>query len=237
MQLISFSSDSQIANNSISHSQNHIKMQVTTNLKTWDQYVGLLALMMLLIPQVQHTIYVYENNSQHGPVWFSWCYAAGIDLAILIFTLRGWKRMAIGYLFATLATNIIYQFYPIGWLAKIVLSVLLSITIYFFSELYKREKQQKEVIKKQESEEDQNKQVFAKAIKMGIDVQINPYVCPECGEGFPTSKKLNGHISGHKAKKEWTPEKYGEWEKLNEERAKFIREHQESINKTIGIAA
>ncbi len=40
-------------------------MQVT-NLKTWDQHVGLLALMMLLIPQVQHTIYVYENNSQHG---------------------------------------------------------------------------------------------------------------------------------------------------------------------------
>ena len=72
---------------------------------------------------------------------------------------------------------------------------------------------------------------------MGIDVQVNPYVCPECGEGFPDSKKLNGHISGHKAKKEWTPEKYGEWEKVNDERAKFMREHQDSINKSIGTAA
>ncbi|MGB3463913.1 MAG: C2H2-type zinc finger protein, partial [Cyclobacteriaceae bacterium] len=46
------------------------------------------------------------------------------------------------------------------------------------------------------------------AMKAGIKVAILPFRCPECGRCFQTNKELNGHISGHKMKKEWEEKKY-----------------------------
>ena len=216
--------------------------KLENNLRKWDQYAGMVALIVLLIPQVQHTVYIFEHNSQYESTWFSWCYALGIDMAILIFTLKGWKRTAIGYLIATFATNFIYQFYPIGWQAKILLCLLLSITLYFFSELYKKEKEQKEDEQKQKSEEDEIQKIMEEARDLGIQVRVNPYLCPSCHESFASKKQLNGHVSGHrnKAKKnpiEWDESKYGNWEQDNDERAKYMLDNIESINKTIGQAA
>ncbi|MDN5201154.1 C2H2-type zinc finger protein [Fulvivirgaceae bacterium BMA10] len=201
-------------------------------MKKTYQFVGALALVILLVPQVKHTVYIFQNNSQHEDVWFAWCYAIGIDLAILIFTLKGWTWTAVGYLLATLGTNIVYQFFPVGMEAKILLSVLLSVTIFIFSHLYKKEQEQVE-------KSTQKNDILDKVNELGISIQVNPYKCPSCGKGYQTSKELNGHISGHKASKklnDWTPDQYGDWEKENELRAKFTLENIERIEKILRAA-
>ncbi len=48
------------------------------------EWFGILALTIILIPQVAHTVYVFSENSQYDNPWFAWFYAAGVDLAILI---------------------------------------------------------------------------------------------------------------------------------------------------------
>lgn len=196
------------------------------------QFIGALALVILLVPQVKHTVYIFQNNSQHEDVWFAWCYAIGIDLAILIFTLKGWTWTAVGYLLATLGTNIVYQFFPVGIEAKILLSVLLSVTIFIFSHLYKKEQEQV-------AQSSQDNDILEKANELGISIQMNPYKCPSCGKAFQTAKELNGHISGHKSSRklnEWTPELYGDWEMKNERRAQFTKDNIKSIEKIIKAA-
>ncbi len=202
-------------------------------MKKIDKYVGAVALIILLIPQINHTVYIFQHNSQHEDTWFAWCYAIGIDLAILIFTLKGWTWTAIGYLVATLGTNIVYQFFPVGVEAKILLSILLSATIFIFSHLYKKEKELEE---RNRVDND----ILDKASELGILIQVNPYKCPACGKGYQSSKELNGHISGHKATKKtggWCPEQYGNWEEENERRAKFTKDNIESISKVLRKAA
>lgn len=196
------------------------------------QYVGAIALIILLVPQVNHTVYIFQQNSQHADVWFAWFFAIGIDLAILIFTLKGWTWTAVGYLIATLGTNIVYQFFPVGIEAKILLSILLSATIFIFSHLYKKEQEDAKKLTK-------DSDILDRVNELGISIHVNPYKCPSCGKGYQTYKELNGHISGHKASKkanDWTPELYGNWEDENERRAKFTSKNIESIERLLRAA-
>ena len=60
------------------------------------------------------------------------------------------------------------------------------------------------------------------AIDAGVYFEAQPYLCPQCKQPFATTKKLNGHISGHKQKDEWCAEDYGDWELENKTRADLI---------------
>ena len=188
-----------------------------------NEAFGILALTVLLIPQVAHTIYVFKINSQYNDPWFGWCYAVGIDLAILIFTVKGWTRTAYAYFVGTLAHNLVYQFYPQSIWSAILICVMLSATIFSFSHLfYHKEKADNG------NEQAQLRQASAEALRLsaaieaGIHFEAQPFLCPECNESFVNSKKLNGHISGHKVKNEWFVENYGDWEVKNLERSKLI---------------
>ena len=67
-------------------------------------------------------------------------------------------------------------------------------------------------------------QRLSSAVQAGIYLEAQPYHCPCCGETFPTAKKLNGHISGHKMKGEWKEDEYGDWKQRNEERRLVLEE-------------
>lgn len=184
-----------------------------------NEAFGIVALTVLLIPQIAHTIYVFKINSQYTDPWFGWCYAIGVDLAILIFTVKGWTRTAYVYFVGTLAHNLVYQFYPEGMWSSILICVMLSATIFSFSHLFYHK--QKAV---DHNDTEIQPQASAEALRLtaameaGIRFEPQPYVCPECKEPFASTKKLNGHISGHKQKEEWFPENYGKWEQENKER-------------------
>jgi len=174
-----------------------------------NEAFGIIALSILLIPQIAHTVFIFKANSNYADPWFAWCYALGVDIAILIFTVKGWIRTAILYFLGTLAHNLVYQFWPESLWSAVLISVMLSGTIFSFSHLFYFNKKA-----------DQRKDTAA--IDAGIRFEAQPYLCPDCGEAFGSNKKLNGHISAHKMKNKWHPEKYGDWEADNERRAALV---------------
>ncbi|MEO9870390.1 MAG: hypothetical protein ABJQ69_03745 [Ekhidna sp.] len=180
-----------------------------------NEIFGIIALIILLIPQVAHTVYVFKVNSQYEEPWFAWCYAIGVDLAILIFTVKGWIRTAIMYSIGTLAQNLVYQFWPDTVWSAILLSVMLSATLFSFSHLFYFEDENHDHSENAASELALR---LTAALDSGIKFHPLPYHCPACGEPFADSKKLNGHISGHKQKMDWHKDDYGDWEEQNQQR-------------------
>ncbi len=183
-----------------------------------NEGLGILAMSILLIPQIAHTLYVFEANSHYEHPWFSLCYAVGVDLAILIFTVKGWLRTAFAYLFATLAHNLVYQFMPEGALASILISVMQSATLFSFCHLFFK----KAAPQTKGLEVSKEAMKIHDAIQAGVCFEAQPHICPECDQPFSNSKQLNGHISGHKSRKEWKSKKYGNWKQGNDYRAELL---------------
>lgn len=184
---------------------------------------GIIALVIVLIPEIAHTVYVFKENSHYSDPWFSWCYAIGIDVAILIFTVKGWKRTAVAYFIGTLAHNLVYQFWPESMWSSILICVMLSATIFAFSHLFYSKSEDRLADEDKNDHQEKEAQRIAEAKRNGVKVVALPYHCPACSEAFINTKKLNGHISGHKQKSEWHPEKYKNWEEENKTRALVIQ--------------
>ncbi len=179
------------------------------------EWFGIVALTIILIPQVAHTVYVFSENSQYDNPWFAWFYAIGVDLAILIFTVKGWKKTAFIYLLGTIAHNVVYQFYPTSLYSSILIAIMLSGTIFSFSHLFYADTPKEEV---QEPRID----TLEKLKMHHIDIELKPYRCPQCEKSFANSKQLNGHISGHKQTNDWNDNQYGDWEEENDKRGNLI---------------
>ncbi len=186
----------------------------------------IISLCTLLIPQVASSVQVFaNNNTQYDHPWFAWCYAIGIDLAVLIFSVRGKIVFALMYLVVMIVQALIGQLLPPKSIYGIVLvHTALPITIFTFTHLfYYRKKEQSE--RNDSAEQPQVSAEVAQATAMlaqGIRLEPQAYLCPQCGVGAISSKKLNGHISGHKMKNEWFPDRYGDWETENEVRAALL---------------
>jgi len=158
--------------------------------------VTILFLTMLLIPQCYHTAYVFNVGSHGGYKWYAWSYAIGIEGAILIFVINGWRWVSIGLSLATILTNYLYGKYGptnIPHDVNLTISVLLGIVIAGFSHLYYNKlKEVQKAIRQVEDEE---------AILDGMETVTERekiHECPQCGEKFETKAQLNGHITGHK---------------------------------------
>lgn len=184
-----------------------------------NEAFGIFALSLLLVPQIAHTVYVFKINSQYVSPWWSWSYALGIDLAVLIFTVKGWKKVAYAYFFGTLAHNLVYQFYPESVWSAILICIMLSGTIFSFSHLfYSSDKFETPINTDVNSETSLEAMRIDALLKEGISIEIKPFLCPECNEAFNSSKQLNGHISAHKKQENWYPDTYGNYEKDNQRR-------------------
>lgn len=184
-----------------------------------QEWFGIIALTIILIPQVAHTVYVFDQNSQYINPWFAWCYAIGVDLAILIFTVRGWKKTALIYLLGTFAHNFVYQFYPESIYSALLIGVMLSGTIFSFSHLFYA--QPSDVTDSQKGTMDTWLEYLH---THHIAFELKPYQCPECHKSFVNSKQLNGHISGHKQTNSWQEESYGDWETENNKRCELLKD-------------
>ncbi len=183
------------------------------------EWFGIVALTIILIPQVAHTVYVFSENSQYDNPWFAWFYAVGVDLAILIFTVKGWKKTAFIYLIGTIAHNVVYQFYPESLYSSVLIAIMLSGTIFSFSHLFYADKPNEE---SQELQPD----IFTQLQEHHIELELKPYKCPECQKSFANTKQLNGHISGHKQTGQWNEDHYGDWEEENKKRGDLLERLQ-----------
>ncbi|MEO9870400.1 MAG: C2H2-type zinc finger protein [Ekhidna sp.] len=187
-----------------------------------SEWFGIVSLAIILTPQIAHSVYIFSINSQYDNPWFAWCYAIGVDLAILIFTVSGWKNTALAYLGATLATNLVYFWSKPHLEISILISVLQAGTIYAFSHLYTKQNDEKEKAS-QAKEKPSHSERYEMAQAQGIYIEAHPYKCPQCNYTTATAKKLNGHISGHKQKGEWFEDRYEDWQKQNHKRALIAR--------------
>jgi hypothetical protein len=88
----------------------------------------------------------------------SWIFAISLEFSIYIFTIYGKRNTAIFFGLVSWAINILYYWFEIGFTQKFVamniISPIIPITIYFYSELIQQEKKsrvsQKHKTKKQE---------------------------------------------------------------------------------------
>lgn len=186
-----------------------------------NEGLGIVAMGILLVPQIAHTLYVFEANSHYEHPWFSWCYAIGVDLAILIFTVKGWLRTAFIYLFATLAHNLVYQFMPEGIVSSVLISVVQSTTLFSFCHLFFKKKNIDDNSNKEDIILSDEAIEIHRAIEAGVHFKPHPYICPECNVSFMSLEELEEHILEHKSQKEWEPEKYGAWELENDTRHNY----------------
>ena len=102
--------------------------------------VVVICLFLLLVAQVHHTVYVY-SMATHEPTtpWYAWCYAIGIEGAILVFVVNGWRWQSMLFSLATILTNFLYGEYgqkEIPLAVNVTISVLLGGAIAGFSHLY-----------------------------------------------------------------------------------------------------
>ncbi len=186
-----------------------------------NEGLGIVAMGILLVPQIAHTLYVFEANSHYEHPWFSWCYSIGVDLAILIFTVKGWLRTAFIYLFATLAHNLVYQFMPEGIISSVLISVVQSTTLFSFCHLFFKKKKSDVTSNKTDIFLSDEAVEIQRAIEAGVHFKPHPFVCPECNASFTNPEDLEKHISEHKLRKEWEPDKYGVWELENDTRYNY----------------
>lgn len=191
----------------------------------------IMALCTLLIPQVASSVRVFaDQNTQYDQPWFAWCYAVGIDLAVLIFSVRGKLLFAWLYLVVMVFHALIGQLLPAQSLPGIILvHITLPVTIFTFTHLFYYRK--KEVSNESDdlASPNANAERLTTLMAQGIRFEAQPYVCPQCGTTAATGKQLNGHISGHKMTHEWFPEKYGNWQEQNRQRAHLLQQADMNI--------
>ena len=195
-------------------------MRRDTNIKKEQviSIIGMLAMGMVLIPQIAHSLYLFEVNSRYHNPWFAWAYAVGVDLAIFIFTIKGWLKTALVYMFITLAHNLMYAFAPQSLWSNVLISSVQSLTLFSFTHLFfkRQDATNSQVVLSETTIKMQH------AIDAGVSFEALPFECPQCQECFGTSKQLNGHISAHKAQGAWQPDHYGNWKAENALRSSYV---------------
>lgn len=167
--------------------------------------IGILAMGMVLVPQIAHSLYLFEINSPYQNPWSGRLYAVGVDLAIFVFTIKGWLKIALIYMFVTLVHNLMYAFAPQRLWSNVLISIVQSLTLFGFTHLFLK----REVTTKVQTEVCDTALKIDKAIKAGIHFLLMPFECPEYAECFNTTKQLHEHISPHKARHQWMPKIYG----------------------------
>ena len=153
-----------------------------------------ICLFLLLVAQVHHTVYVYgmATHENYTP-WYAWFYAIGIEGAILVFVVNGWRWQSIMFSLATILTNFLYGEYgakEIPLAINVTISILLGGAIAGFSHLYHTKMKIIESII--DEVENGNIEDEKEVEKEPVDV------CPKCGKKFYDKGQINGHVSAYK---------------------------------------
>jgi hypothetical protein len=85
----------------------------------------LAALVLALLPQGEHTAQVFlhfTHDASDSARFFSYAFAAAVEVAVLLFVLAGHKRISYAFAGASFLTNLVY--YAIGGIAILSIAVL-----------------------------------------------------------------------------------------------------------------
>jgi len=102
-----------------------------------------------LLTQITHASDVFYNISRQTTLDYliSWVFAFSLESSILIFTLLGKRNTAIFFGLVSWLINLLYYWIAIGFTQKFVamniISLIIPITIVYYSELIKTDKRKK----------------------------------------------------------------------------------------------
>lgn len=102
-----------------------------------------------LLTQVSHAAEVFYLLSKQGTFdkVMSWVFAISLELSIYIFTIFGKKRIAIFFGVISCLINLLVYWFEFGWsqnfIGMLIISPIIPITIYFYSELINEESKPK----------------------------------------------------------------------------------------------
>jgi hypothetical protein len=105
-----------------------------------------ITILFALLTQISHAAYIYYNLSNGGlfEQIMSWVFAVSLETSIFIFTMAGKRNTAIFFGFISWSINILSYWFEMGFTQKFVamnvVSIIIPITIFFYSELIKSDK-------------------------------------------------------------------------------------------------
>lgn len=103
-----------------------------------------------LLTQISHAqeVYFLISNKSDLQYYVSWLFAFSLEGSILLFTLYGKKNQALFFSVVSCLINLISYWFSVGWtqqfLAMVLISPIIPITIFHYSELIKDEQKQNE---------------------------------------------------------------------------------------------
>lgn len=105
-----------------------------------------ITIVFALLTQISHAAEVFYLISKHSSLdyFIAWVFALSLEMSIFIFTIYGKKKTAIMFGLVSWCINILTYWFEIGFTQKFVamniISAVIPITIYFYSELINDEK-------------------------------------------------------------------------------------------------
>jgi hypothetical protein len=105
-----------------------------------------ITILFALMTQISHASYVYYTLSNGGMFEqiMSWVFAVSLETSIFIFTMAGRRNTAMFFGIISWSVNILSYWFEAGFTQKFVamnvISIIIPITIFFYSELIKSEK-------------------------------------------------------------------------------------------------
>jgi hypothetical protein len=100
-----------------------------------------------LLTQISHAaslFYLISEDESYFSLIMSWIFAISLESSIYLFTMYGRRNVAVFFGIVSWSINILYYWHDIGFTQKFVamniISPIIPITIYFYSELIQQEK-------------------------------------------------------------------------------------------------
>jgi hypothetical protein len=111
--------------------------------------ITIVTICFALLTQITHASDVFYGISRQTTLDYliSWIFAFSLESSILIFTLLGKRNTAIFFGLVSWLINLLYYWIAIGFTQKFVamniISLIIPVTIFFYSELIKIDKRKK----------------------------------------------------------------------------------------------
>ena len=99
-----------------------------------------------LLTQINHAAHVFYILSVPSTYAFimSWVFAVSLETSVYLFTMYGRRNTAIFFSVVSWSLNILYYWFEVGFtqqfVAMNIISPIIPITIYFYSELIQKER-------------------------------------------------------------------------------------------------
>lgn len=107
------------------------------------KYLVNIVIILALITQITHAAWVFGEISRNKTEWYdivlSYIFAISLELSIFIFTIYSKKKVATFFAIISTFLNLLYYWFQIAFsfnfVAMLVISPIIPVTIWYYSEL------------------------------------------------------------------------------------------------------